>query len=217
MPFPQRNRITLPRQIGVGQSIVTNLRTSFFTNQSAAGTGVFTGFLKPGSAFDPCGDLAAIQPVGYDQFAAIFNRYKVNKAYVTITISGIAVTGVTAANWVGASYPCVDSTAAASYQNAASQSYAKTFYGSFATTTATGSAGITHCTRKFAIDNETIVGAAGDTFDLGALVTADPTSLQFAVLPIFIQGSTAAAHTFLIQVDIIQNVTFSQRKNVIDA
>jgi len=218
MPFPQRNRITLPRKIGVGQSVVTNLRTSFFSNATAAGaTGVFTGFLKPGSAFDPCGDLAAIQPVGFDQFAAIFNRYKVNKAYITITISGVGQVGATPSNWVAAAYPCVDSTAAATYQNAASQSYAKTFYGSFATTTANGSAGLTHSSRKFIVDNETIVGASGDTFDIGALVTADPTSLQFAVLPIFIQGSTVAAHTFVIQVDMIQNVTFSQRKNVVDA
>lgn len=66
-PFPQRNRLTLSTKVGVGMSLVTNLRTSFFANVTgAAGTGVFTGYLKPGSVFDPTGDIATIQPVGYD-------------------------------------------------------------------------------------------------------------------------------------------------------
>jgi len=218
-PFPQRNRLTLPAKVGVGMSLVTNLKTSFFANvTAAAGTGVFTGFLKPGSAFDPTGDIAAIQPVGYDQFAAIFNRYKVNKAYVTITvIANAAAAGQY--TWVGASYPCVDSTAAALYQNAASQAYSKTYSGT-STLGPAGSGfggGPSMCVRKHVIDNETIVGASGDTFDIGALVTADPTSLQYAVLPIFLQYNTAGAGTWTIKVEMIQNVTFSQRKNVVDA
>lgn len=221
LPFPQRNRLTLPTKIGVGMSLVTNLKTSFFANVTAAvGTGVFTGFLKPGSAFDPCGDLAAIQPVGFDQFASIFNRYKVNKAYVTITVLGQNSGLANVINWVGAAYPCVDSTAAALYQNAASQAYSKLFYGQFSNSTGGANpigGGNPNCTRKFVLDNETIVGASGDTFDIGALVTADPTSLQYAVLPIFLQASAAAQATWTIQVNMIQNVTFSQRKNVVDA
>jgi len=219
-PFPQRNRVTLPAKVGVGMSLVTNLKTSFFANvTAAAGTGVYTGFLKPGSAFDPTGDLAAIQPVGFDQFAAIFNRYKVNKAWVTVTISGgQSLNGVH--NWVAASYPSVDSTAAALYQNAASQAYAKTYNGTFAVmpnASTIGGSGLNACTRKHVIDSETIVGASGDTFDIGALVTSDPTSLQFAVLPIFIQANAAGASTWTVKIDMIQNVTFSQRKNVVDA
>jgi len=217
-PFPQRNRLTLPAKVGVGMSLVTNLKTSFFANVTGvAGTGVFTGFLKPGSAFDPCGDLAAIQPVGFDQFAAIFNRYKVNKAYITIQITGVTSGGNQTA-WVGSSYPAVDSTAAALYQNAASQAYSKLYHGTFSNSTG-GQGGDASCTRKHVIDNETIVGASGDTFDVGALVTADPTTLQYAVLPIFLQANvaTATAPTWCIQVNMIQNVTFSQRKNVVDA
>lgn len=222
-PFPQRNRVTLPAKVGVGMSLVTNLKTSFFANVTAtAGTGVFTGFLKPGSAFDPTGDLASIQPVGFDQFAAIFSRYKVNKAYVTITILGnVSANNSLSNNWVGAAYPAVDSTAAALYQNAASQAYSKIYQGCFAqnfnTTVGTGSGGPSVCTRKHVIDNETVVGASGDTFDVGALVTADPTALQYAVLPIFLQGNGVGAHTWTIQVNMIQNITFSQRKNVVDA
>lgn len=136
-----------------------------------------------------------------------------NKAWITVTITGAS--GATVANnWVAASYPAVDSTAAALYQNAASQTYAKTYNGAFCVSTST--AGATSCTRKHVVDNETIVGATGDTFDIGALVGADPTTLQYAVLPIFIQANTAAAAIWTLKIDMIQNVTFSQRKNVVD-
>jgi len=220
-PFPRRNNIVLPQHIGVGQSVNTDLRTSFFANVSGAASGVFTGYLKPGSAFDPTGDLSTVQPVAYDAWALVYNRYKVNKCWITLTISGLSGgAGGTGCEWVAAAYPSVDATALATYQGAASQSYAKTFRGNFAfwnPATATGIGGITHCTRKFVMDNEAVVGATGDAFDMGALVTADPTALQFAVLPIFIQNSAAVACTWVVQVDMIQNVTFSQRKNVVDA
>jgi len=221
-PFPKRNNIILPQRVGIGLSGNTDLKTSFFINVAAAGSGVFTGFLKPGSAFDPCGDLSNIQPAAYDAWASVFNRYKVNKAWITITISGNNTQGAGSSQWVAAAYPAVDSTALTTYQGAASQPYSKTFFGVFAVSnnvagSVTTGTGGSSCTRKFVLDNEAIVGSIGDSFDGGALVTSDPTVLQYAVLPIFIQSQTAATATWLIKVDIIQNVTFSQRKNIVDA
>jgi len=201
--------------VGLGTSVTTVLRTSFFSNVTAVvGTGIWNGYLKPGSAFDPCGDLAAIQPQMFDQFAAMYNRYKVDKCHIRIKINGN--TGSGAANWVAAAYPAVDPTAAATYQAAASQQYAKTTSGAFQlyNLLAPGAPGKT---LSFKLNHDSIIGAKSDTWDIGALVTADPTALQYMVLPMFIQGSGAGSHTFVLEIDMFQTVTFSQKKNTVDA
>jgi len=203
--------------VGLGTSATTVLRTSFFSNvTAAAGTGIFTGFLKPGSCFDPCGDLAAIQPQMYDQFAAQYNRYKVNHATVRIKITG--ANGTNASVWVAAAYPAVDSTALATYQAAASQQYAKTTSGGYQLIAVAAGAGSEGKYLSFnKINHNSIVGAVSDTWDIGALVTADPTALQYMVLPLFLQANANAAVTWVLEIDMFQNVTFSQKKNVVDA
>jgi len=221
--FPKRSyALTSNATVGIGASTTTVLRTSFFANcTAAAGTGVFTGFLKPGSAFDPCGDQAAIQPQMFDQFAAMYNRYKVNGCTIRMKITGNLSSSATTAAWVAAAYPAVDSTAAATYQAAACQQYAKTTSGGFqlAQTGVSTYAGVGTDGKflNFKLNHNAIIGAKSDTWDIGALVTSDPTALQYMVLPFFIQGSVAGAHTWIIEVDIFQNVTFSQKKNTVDA
>jgi len=207
--------------VGIGASTTTVLRTSFFYNATATvGTGVWTGFLKPGSAFDPCGDLAAIQPQMYDQFSAMYNRYKVNSATVRIKVTGARSTADTAV-WVGAGYPAIDSTALATYQAAASQQFAKTTSGGFATCGVPGASfygvGAEGKYLSFKLNHNQVIGAKSDTWDIGALVTADPTALQFMLLPLFLQGSGTGAHIWTLEIDIFQNVTFSQKKNTVDA
>lgn len=203
--------------VGLGTSATTVLRTSFFYNATAqAATGVFNGFLKPGSCFDPTGDLAAIQPQMFDQFAAMYNRYKVNSATVRIKITGAY--GNTATVWVASGYPAVDSTAVATYQGAASQQYAKTTSGGFQTQGGTAiGVGSEGKYLSWKLNHNSIVGAKSDTWDIGAAVTSDPTALQYMVLPLFLQANANTAATWVLEVDIWQNVTFSQKKNTVDA
>lgn len=209
--------------VGLGTSATTVLRTSFFSNVTSAASGVFTGFLKPGSVFDPTGDLAGMQPQMFDQFAAMYNRYKVNSFTVRMKITGSVCngTGTAFGAWVAAAYPAVDSAALATYQAAASQQFAKTTSGGFqninigANNIGTGTEGKYLSFTK--IKHSSIIGDRVDPYDNGALVTGDPTALQYAVLPMFIQGNNAAVHTWIVEVDIWQNVTFSQKKNVVDA
>jgi len=207
--------------VGLGTSATTVLRTSFFTNVTAtAGTGVFTGYLKPGSAFDPCGDLADIQPQMFDQFAAMYQRYKVNDFVLRITVHGTIGAANGVCNYVAASYPAVDPTALATYQAAASQQYAKTVSGGFQISNiGAAQLGLGNPPTKmyFKFKHSQVVGTRPDAYDNGALVTSDPTALQYAVQPIFIQGSNAAASTFMLEIDMFQNVTFSQKKNTVDA
>lgn len=216
--FPRRTVALANPSVGLGLSATTVLRTSFFSNVTAvAGTGVFNGYLKPGSVFDPTGDLATIQPNLFDQWASMYNRYKVNSCVVRIKVTGVLGSG-TGAVWVGCIYPAVDATALTRYQDAASQQYAKTTSAGFqvqGASTGIGSEG-KYLSIKYREDAVTGVKNC-DTYDGGAFVSADPTSGQFSVLPIFLQGNTVAAHTWVLEVDIWQNVTFSNKKNVVDA
>jgi len=201
--------------VGLGASTTTVLRTSFFANCTSAASGVFTGFLKPGSAFDPCGDQAVIQPALFDQFAAVYQRYKVNNATIKMTIMGTGGGNM----WVCAAYPSIDSTPLATYQGAATQPWAKTTSGGFQVATGGTPIGVgaepKHLFHK--LNHDAVVGSKSDAYDSGALVTADPTANQYMVYPFFIQSSVAGVSSYVIEVDIWQNVTFSQRKNVVDA
>lgn len=202
--------------VGLGSSTTTVLRTSFFYNATAAATGIWTGYLKPGSAFDPCGDVAAVQPQMFDQFAAMYSRYKVNSAKIRIKITGAAGSGTTAV-WVAAGYPAVDPTALATYQAAASQQWAKTTSGGFQWLSSTIAPGSEGKYLSFDLKHDSVVGAKSDTWDIGAPVTADPTAGQYMVLPLFVQANGANVSSWVLEVDIWQNVTFSQKKNVVDA
>lgn len=215
--FGLRSVAVAARNLGIGASTNTVLRTSFFTNiTTTVGTGVFNGFLKPGSAFDPTGDLAAIQPQMFDQFAAMYNRYKVNKAVIRMKITGNTAGANTTAVWVAAAYPAVDSTALTTYQAAASQQLAKTTSGGFQLI---GSAGVGTEGKmlSFNLNHDQILGSRSDTYDSGALVTGDPSTFQYMVLPIFIQSNAAGTNTLVLEIDMFQYVTFSGKKNTVDA
>lgn len=218
--FQNRSYALATRTVGLGTSATTVLRTSFFYNaSSAAGTGVFTGFLRPGSCYDPTGDLSTIQPQMFDQFAAQYNRYLVNSAVVRVKITG-ASAGANGTVWVAAMYPAVDATALATYQAAASQQFARTTSGGFQTTSIGGvslGTGTEGQVLSFRINQPSITGYKGDPIDSGALVSANPTDLQHMVLPIFLQANVAVLATWVLEIDIWQNTTFSQKKNTVDA
>lgn len=217
--FPSRTVAIARPSVGLGLSATTVLRTSFFANVSSAGSGIYTGFLKPGSIFDPCGDIAAVQPQMYDQWALLYNRYKVNHCVIRMKITG-TICGAGCYGYVACIYPAVDSTVLATYQAAASQQYAKTTSGSFISQTAGATSlgfGAEGKYLSIKVNSDGVVGHRGDAVDSGALVNADPPTLQYAVLPVFIQANAGAVCTWMIEVDMFQNVTFSQKKNVVDA
>jgi len=204
MSVSRRTDARAAPSVGLGTSATTVLRTSFFYNATAVvGTGVWTGYLKPGSCFDPTGDLSSIQPQMFDQFAAMYNRYKVNNCHMRIKITGDS-SGGNAGVWVAAAYPAIDPTALATYQAAASQQYAKTVSGGFQLRNAAGT-GAEGKVLDFKLKHDSIIGAKSDTWDIGALVTADPTALQYMVLPMFIQTNAAAASTFVLEIDMFQS------------
>jgi len=189
------------------------LETTFFYTGNAAASGVFTGYLNPGSCFDPCGDLSDIQPVGFDQLKAIYARYLVTGAYVEIEATpyeGFTSVSNTLVPWVLAAYPSTLSTALATYQGAASQPYSKEFLLSN-----NGES------KKmiFKLNTQKIIGSRLPVIaeDCGALVTASPATGQNIVLPIFAQAAVAAALRITFRIRIVQDVIFDQRIQVVDA
>jgi len=203
--------------VGLGTSATTVLRTSFFANVAASGvTGIYTGYLKPGSCFDPCGDIAAIQPQMFDQFAQAYGRYQVESYVIRMTIHGISGGG-TASTYVVASYPALDNTALTTYQAAASQQYAKTKSGGFQSISAGNAPGATPVHMNFKFKHSEIVGNKVDSYHNGAAVTNDPVAEQFAYQPIFIQCNANSAGSFMLEVDMFQTVRFTQKKNTVDA
>ena len=98
-----------------------------FANATSSAAGIVTVFLRPGSAFNPAGDAAAMQPQMFDQFAQMYERYKVNSATIHWRVQGATSDQPAGSTvWHAAVYPAVDSTPLATYQAAASQQYAKT-------------------------------------------------------------------------------------------
>lgn len=219
------NAIARPRfpSVGLGTSTTTVLKTSLFYNAVATvASGVWTGYLAPGSCFDPTGDISTIQPQLFDQFAAIYSRYKVNSCKIRIKITGALGSATPAIAWVAAAYPAVDSTPLGTYQAAGSQQYSKTTSGGFQLINTGGTAytgaGSDGKYLSFDLNHNAVVGAKSDTWDIGAPVSGSPTAGQFMVLPMFIQcNATGFAATWVLEIDMWQNVTFSQKKNVSDA
>lgn len=209
--------------LGLAASVVTVLRTSFYAQVSSNAAGVYTGFIKPGSAFDPSGDIAAYQPAYFDQWASMYGRYMVKSAdvYVKVNASSSSSTA-NSPGWVGAMYPAIDNTAMATYLGAASQPMAQTVSSAFTvvngaagTAIAPGAESVRFTFKK--LSTKKLVGTTPDPYSNGALVSADPTNLQYMVMPIFLQASNAGAGQFWnLNFDIYQTVLFTQKKTVYD-
>lgn len=210
--YAPTNSVVATPSVGLGQSARTVLKTVFYANATAAASGVWTGFLKPGSAFDPCGDIAAIQPALYDQWAATYGRYVVEKATVVIE-PGYPNAGGNAVNsYVITAYPSINSSPLATFQAAASQPFAKDQLVQFGD-------GSKENKLIFKLDHAKVLGRKGAVTaeDNGALTGADPTTGEFMVLPIFAQFAQASASAITLKITLYQTVHFDRRINVVDA
>lgn len=200
--------------MGLGQSARTVLKTDFFYTTPYDAAGLIRFYLKPGSAFDPCGDAAAIQPALYDQWAATYNRYVVEKATVIIEFANSFASGSGVQAFVAAAYPSISSGALSTYQGAASQPFAKSIlhgpYDNSSTSTMT-----------FKLDHAKVLGRKGAVTaeDNGALTSTDPPAGQFMVLPVFVNSTSATASQPqpVFRIRIFQTVHFDRRLNVVDA
>lgn len=199
--------------VGLGQGVRTRIRTFGHVQMVVGATGIFTGFLKPGSCYDPFGDIGTPQPNLFDVWKGVFGRYLVLGATVKMTIvSQSSIAAAVANGGTLVAYPSITSTAKTVLQDAASQPYAKTVL--------YGGAGADPKTLYFKLNHLKVLGKYGPLESLanGGLVGADPTTGQFMVLPIFYQSTvgTATSGNLTMEVEITQDVWFDKRLNVND-
>lgn len=208
--YKPRSSVLSRPNVGLGRSVSTRLRTSIFYTATTQGDGKAVVQLYPGSCYNPMGSAAAIQPALFDQWSAMFARYVVTGATVKISVTPVSDTR----SAVCAAYPStVDgpSTATATFQGYASQAYAQSHQ---------VVAGAPPAEMFFKLSSQKILGSRLPVLseDHGALVSASPTTGQFVTLPLLVQCSVATPNVlYQIRVDMVQDVTFDQRVNIVDA
>lgn len=197
--------------VGLAAGLKTQLKTTFFYNAITNGN-LWTGTLKTGSCFDPCGTLANIQPAEYDQWCTMFGRYVVTGGFVKVTVLPQTdnLTGQANPNFVACMYPDIDATAKADYQAAASQDWSVKGIGG------TGQPPVVLYQR---FSHAALLGKKGPVTseDNGALYNVDPAAGQFINHQLFIQGATSSSNpvqSFLVHVEIVQDVYFDRRITV---
>lgn len=200
--------------VGLGQSARTILKTVTVLSVSAPANGIANFYLSPGSCFKPLGDIqSSTQPTLYDQWAATYGRYVVEKAYVRLEIAtaGFNAGGTNSAT-VFAAYPSVSTTALNTFSKVAGQDFAKSVL--LGPTDVTSSNVVV-----FKLDHAKVLGRKGGVTaeDNGSSTNSDPPTNQFMVLPCILQNPQAAVYTWNIRVVMYQTVHFDRRIPVVDA
>lgn len=191
--------------VGLGPSLKTQLKTIIFYNYTTAASGVFTGFLKTGSCYDPTGSFSTIQPAEFDQWSALFGRYVVLGGYVKVS----AMTSAGSPQVI-AMYPDISQTPKGTYQEAASQDWSKS--GIMAGNVGGPDKVVLY--QKFS--HAALLGRKGpvSSDDNGGAVSGDPPANNYINHQIFIQNALASAVTGTLVIEIVQDVYFDQRITV---
>jgi len=192
--------------VGLGSSVVTKLKMTFFQRVTTAASGVYNGFLSPGSAYNPGGDINPLQAPLFDQWKLMFGRYLVKSAVVRIKAEYLDPNYSANVGGVVAAYPSIYTAPQATFQNAASQAYAKVEYipdGKWIT---------------FKLDQKQVLGLAGPLSSAtnGALIGANPAAANSMHLPIFVGAYNAVVQPYILNVEIIQTVHFDERQPIVD-
>lgn len=191
--------------VGLAAGLKTQLKTTFFYNATASVSGIWTGSLKTGSCFDPCGTLANIQPAEYDQWCTMFGRYVVTGGYVKVSV--LPKVYGSSYNYVACMYPDIDATPKADYQAAASQDWSVKGIGGFSQSPVVLYQRFSHAAllgKKGPVTSE----------DNGGLSSSDPAVNQFINHNLFLQWTANEAASFLVHVEIVQDVYFDRRITV---
>lgn len=211
------NAVVEAPSVGLGQSSRTRLRTYFHAPITLSATGQWKAFLKPGSVYDPTGDVIAsvLQPNLFDQWKQVYDRYVVLGATVKISLSSQGFLNgagyVEGTTQVLSGFPSVNAATKTGIADYESQPYAKK---------------VVFCSGgnpvkvMWKLDHKKVLGRFGqiDAAENGSLVTSDPAAGSFMVLPLMIQSSytnTGGPPAFL-EVEIVQDVWFDKRKNLED-
>lgn len=161
-------------------------------------------YIRPNSAFNPWGIIAATQAPWFDKYAGIYNYYMCTSASLNISFSSLQ----TADSIRVCCYPS-RAAAATSFTNAAGQVGSKQFIIRLTSTSRTAG-----CTVFFNFANYD--GSPLDESQDGALTSASPThAAYFYVVVGTVNGGNLSTDSF--QLTLIQNVVFYGRENAVDS
>jgi len=209
--YKPRASVIYRPDVGLGRSVATRLKTVAYVQTANIANGVLYNLL-PGSAFNPLGDAANIQPASFDQWKTLFARYLVTGATVTITVLG-ASAATTQSVIETAAYPSTvvarTVIAGLTFQEVASQPYAQSRLASY---------GAPPAIMHFKLSAQQVIGRRTpvNAEDNGALISASPTTGENMVMPVFFSAGGGTS-VFTVKFDIIQDVVFDQRIQVYDA
>jgi len=191
--------------VGLGPSLQTQVKTVFVTTLTTNATGFLGARIKTGSCFDPTGDLSTVQPIEFDQLAALYGRYCVTGGTLKVSVAGINTEPFS----VGI-YPTTETTWKSSFWSSAGQDFSIVKQGD-----------VTNPIRFYQkFSHAALLGKKGpvNPEDNGAATTADPTSGQFISHMIVIQSANVAeATSYSILVELIQDVYFDRKIATSDA
>ncbi len=188
---------------GVPKEMRVRLPTYFFVSQAT--NGIDDGVAMLNSAFDPGQALSAQQPTGFDQLAALYNRYQVLGCDVEITLIDQDTNATNGQYSVAVSN---DSTAFTSFAQASSQPRSVThgvlrsIYGE------------PKVIPKFHVSIPDVLGVTMDHYiaeeaQYGAAVTADPSQTVF--LHLLSLNFAGASKVVSWQVKLTQTIRFYDR------
>jgi len=205
-----RRNAVFSRYDGIGRQFETKLKTVFFKDMQTDANGLYSGYLFPGSAFDPCGNQSDIQPAGYDQLKLLFARYVVKGADVRITFhQQNTMISSSLFGYYACAYPSTVEAASVTFQGAASQPWAQSTYCSSTDQSKT---------LAWKLDAAAVVGRTTPVTaeDNGGLIAASPAIGQNITLPFFLNVVQEHIQGCCMLVEIIQDVIFDQRIQVVD-
>lgn len=162
------------------------------------------------SLFDPFGAHAATQPLFFDQYALLYNKYKVHGAAIKITVinNQSAPTNVSA-NFRVTVMPTTDSEAITNGITLPQYPYAKEQFAFLNTRV---------CRMKHYMSTRKVYGTQVKDTNYEATIGSNPTNLWY--WRVFVQRfdqSSMTAGDYKIEVKLIQYATMFDREYVVDA
>lgn len=192
------------------------MRIKFITNYqilaTATGVGSANDFVfNANSLFDPFGTAGTRQPLYYDQYSALYNKYKVHACGIKITMLNqvVATPTYSNSNYRVVLLPSTDTEAITDSWAMVQQPYAKETFTFLNTKVGR---------MKHYMSTRKVYGTQVKDTNYEATNGSNPTNMWYWRLIISKQdGSAIAAGDFIVEVKFIQYATMFDREIVLDA
>lgn len=192
--------------IALAPTTRTVLKNCIFANVSPnATTGIYQALLKPGSVYDPWGTLANVGSQLVSTWNTVYSAWVVEKFYLKLEFARTSP-GSESTSFIATGYPSVESGAVLTYQDAASQNFARHVL-------CAPSDNTTSNTLSWSVDCGKFMNRRVTVADNGSSAwNTDPPPAQFVSFNLFIQNVTNSAQQITVKATLYQTVRLEKRK-----